>query len=333
MVARIVARCKLPPMPSSRPFVVAASLLCSAMFLEGCDRPSGGAPFDSGAVQRAVPVPSAAPGREPTTATTWSDDAGPALVVATDSGRGFVVLPTYTDSTLTDTTTFDLSLVHGTRLDLFSRPGASGEGAVLPVAPRAAAGAGCTSWPDARVTLGDAPFARNWTIGFAAGRARPIPLDPLGALAGPDSARLAAEVTRVASTVPDDAGSIFRGLPFSVRDAWRLQAAPGTEALIAGVMRRINQEANPRVEHLLMVAERDSGTTGGRFRVAYFERTNGLEETLEMSDVLAAVSLGTPPRATIVLARDFGDGAAYALLERTGVRAWRIRWSSAYTGC
>ena len=266
-------------------------------------------------------------------ATAWSDDAGPALVVATDSGRGVVVLPAYTDSTLTDTTTFDLSPLRGTRLDLFARPGASGVGAVFPTATRTVAGAGCTSWPEAAVAPGNAPFARTWTIGFAAGRARPVPLDPLAALAGPDSARLAAEITRVASTVPDDPGSIFRGLPFSVRDAWRLQAAPGTDALIAGVLRRINQEANPRVEHLLLVAERDSGTTGGRFRVAYFERTSGLEETLEMSDVLAAVSLGSPPRATIVLARDYGDGAAYALLERTGARSWRIRWSSAYTGC
>ena len=52
-----------------------------------------------------------------------------------------------------------------------------------------------------------------------------------------------------------------------------------------------------------------------------------------MSDVLAAVSLGVPARTTIVLARDYGDGSAYSLLERTGARAWRIRWSSAYSGC
>ena len=273
------------------------------------------------------------PGRGRTEATAWSDDAGPALVVATDSGQGVVVLPAYTDSTLTDTTTFDLSPLRGARLDLFARPGAAGAGAVVPLGPRTAAGAGCTAWPVARVTSDDAPFARTWTIGFAAGRAQPIPLDPLAALSGADSARLAAEITRLASTVPDDPASIFRGLPFSVRDAWRLQASPGTDALVAGVLRRINQEANPRVEHLLLVAERDSGTTAGRYRAAYFERTNGLEETLEMSDVLAVVSLGLPLRATIVLARDYGDGAAYSLLERTGVRSWRIRWSSAYTGC
>lgn len=303
------------------------------MLLGGCERPAPEVPSESGSAPVLAPAPNATPGRDASVTTTWNEDAGPALVVATDSGRGVVVLPSYTDSTLTDTTTFDLSQVRGTRLDLFSRPGASGTGALLPTATRAAAGAGCTSWPDAAVAPREAPFARLWTIGFAAGRARPIPLDPLAALAGPDSARLAAEITRVASTVPDDAGSIFRGLPFSVRDAWRLQAAPGTDALIAGVLRRINQEANPRVEHLLLVAERDSGTTGGRFRVAYFERTNGLEETLEMSDVLAAVSLGVPPRATIVLARDYGDGAAYSLLERRGARSWHIRWSSAYTGC
>lgn len=320
-------------MPTFRRVAAVASRLACASLLLACDRPARESAADSASAPRPAPAPVTLPGTGASDASAWNEEAGPALVVATDSGRGIVVLPTYTDSTLSDTTTFDLARIRGARLELFSRREDAGPASLHLLPGHAVAEAGCTSWPAARVTPLDGSHAATWTIGLAAGRAHAIPLEPLADLGGADSAKLAAEIARVASSLPDNAGSIFRGLPFSVRDAWRMQAAPGTDALVAGVLRRINQEANPRVEHLLLVAERDSGDSRGRFRVAYFERTDGLEETLEMSDVLAAVSLGTPPRATIVLARDYGDGAAYSLLERTGARSWRIRWSSAYTGC
>ena len=38
-------------------------------------------------------------------------------------------------------------------------------------------------------------------------------------------------------------------------------------------------------------------------------------------------------RPTLVVARDYGDGMAYALVERLGDARWAVRWSSAYAGC
>jgi hypothetical protein len=56
---------------------------------------------------------------------------------------------------------------------------------------------------------------------------------------------------------------------------------------------------------------------------------------VETDEVLAGVLLGHGPRVTptIVLDRDYGDGNAYTLIQRTAPRQWRPRWSSAYVGC
>ena len=297
-----------------------------------------------GACERKPAAPSAESARAagdstaPATATPtgagigWSPEAGPVLLVQDESGplRALVVFPDFTDSTLTDTTTFDLAPVRGMTADLFSRGGVVSRGATLAPASENEHDDGCTGWPPARVAApgGAAPAA--WTIGFVAGRAQPLALDSLAGMATRDSARFAADVARLASGLPDGGGSEFRGLPYVVRSAYRFTIAPGTEGLVADLMRRVNQEANPRMEHLLLVGEREGGD---RWQPAYHERTAGAEETLEVSDILGGVIVGDPARPTLVMARDYGDGTAYALLERTGPRSWRVRWSSAYAGC
>ena len=45
---------------------------------------------------------------------------------------------------------------------------------------------------------------------------------------------------------------------------------------------------------------------------------------------LAAAMQRTP---TLVIGREYGEGFSYALIERTGPKKWRLRWSSAYAGC
>ena len=257
----------------------------------------------------------------------WSELAGPVLVVPAGSAeRATVVLPAFTDSTLTDTTTFDVAPLRGTRLDLLGRGGLVRAGVDLEPSAELDRPAGCTGWPLARLTSEGVP---QWTVAFAAGRVRPVPLDSLEGLTGADSARLAAEITRAVSALPVG-DSAFAGRPFLVRAAYRFAVAPGVEGVAADVMRVVNQEANPRAEHLLVVLEREAG---GKWRPAYVERASGHEETLEVSEVLAAAVIGDAAWPTIVLARDYGDGTAYALLERTGTRQWRVRWSSAYAGC
>lgn len=267
------------------------------------------------------------------TRTAWDATLGPVLVV---SGGGqhdaSVIFPTFSDSTLTDTTTFDTSVLSGMSVDLFSRAGRIGAGRLRAASPRARDG--CVVWPEASVTITDlVTNAGTWTVGFAAGRTVPLELDSLESLTGADSARLTVEVARLASMVPADTAMAFHGIPFFVRQVRRFRTDSGTEVLIANVTRRINQEANPREEQLLLVAERDGTRPDSRYAPVYHERVSGQEEAIETTDVLAAVTLGPGGAPAIVLIRDYGDGSAYALLIRAATGAWRVGWNSAYAGC
>jgi hypothetical protein len=102
--------------------------------------------------------------------------------------------------------------------------------------------------------------------------------------------------------------------------------------MIAEVWRTLNQEANPKQEHLLLITERDTASRA-RMDIAYTERAAGGEETLESSEVLAIARFSPTRDVSILLARYVGDGVVYALLERTGSRRWRLRWTSPYVGC
>lgn len=323
-------------MNPQRSRLAGACLVRSAPFLllfgAGCERSANPPPVDSG---MAVPSPSDT-GRV-STRTTWDPGLGPVFIVAGDSQNGAsVVFPMFSDSTLTDTTTFDTSVVAGMTVDLFSRAGLFATARLQPATHRAPDG--CVVWPGASVTVTESAASRTgeWTVGFTSGRVSPLALDSLENLAGSDSARLTADVARLASLVPEDTAKAFHGIPFFVRQVRRFRAPQGTEVLIANVTRRINQEANPREEQLLLVAERDeapSGGTGGSYVLAYHERVSGHEEAIETTDVLAAVMLGPSGPPAIVLIRDYGDGTAYALLSRAASGDWRIGWSSAYAGC
>lgn len=299
------------------------------LLIAACERETRAPTTDS-----TPPATTALPDSSASTSTraTWDPTLGPVLVIAGDGQHdASVVFPTFSDSTLTDTTTFDTSILTGMSVDLFSRAGQSGTGRLRASKPRTRDG--CVAWPEAAVTVADSAGREGaWTVGLVSGRATPVALDSLETLAGADSARLTAEVARLASMVPADTAAAFHGIPFFVRQVWRFRTAAGTDVLIANVTRRINQEANPREEQLLLLAERDGNRPDSRYTTAYHERVSGHEEAIETTDVLAAITLagGSP---AIVLLRDYGDGSAYALLTRTTNGEWRIGWSSAYAGC
>lgn len=309
--------------------------------LAACDRREP-APvvYDTAVVETpSVAVEPATPPPAPNTG--WrAAEAGPLLAVPAGSAlRAQLVFPHFTDTTLTATTAFALAPIEGDTVELFGPAGLVGAAtltAPVPPVPRTRGAdpeaPACTGWPLATLRPAAEPLS-PWRAAFAAGRARALPLDSASALTGPDSARLAADVARVASTVPQPAGSPFRGLPFVVRDARRFTPVEGTQAVVADVVRRLNLEAAAEMEHLLLVAERRAGHPNAPWTLAYVERTAGAEETLEMSEVLAAVALGPTARPTLVIGRDYGDGAAYALIERDAEGRWRLRWGSAYAGC
>ena len=265
----------------------------------------------------------------------WSESAaGPALFIAGGSPEvAQLVFPEFTDSTLTDTSAFDLGRVSGARVDLFTRAGAAGTASLASAPARPPREEECTSWPTAHLAAGSRAAPSPWAVGFLAGRATAIPLDSVETLPQPDSARLVADVARLASALPNDTAPSFRGLPFVVLAARRFSPAPGVQAIVAEVSRKVNQEARPREERILLVAERDSAVPALPWVAAYSERVSDNEETVEASDVLAAVALGPSRTPTLVIGREYGEGFSYALIERTGPKKWRLRWSSAYAGC
>jgi hypothetical protein len=307
--------------------------------IAGCDRsrsardstkPPSVAPSNTGAVTEATPVARLAG---------WNDTiAGSDLLVAgTNSSEAVVIMPRYTDSTVADAPSSDSVLGQHPRVDLFSRRGLAGAAALGAAASGNFTGT-CTAWPTATVTTAQGP-PPDWSVGFMSGHATALPMDSMMGLPSVDSARRAAAIARAASALPGDTAAAFRGLPFAVRDAHQFTLPTGDTVLAAEVVRRLNQEASPQEEHLLIVLERDTlAAPGGGpppFVVAYSERTSGPEDDVESSEMLAAVVLGRAPRQhpAIIISRDYGDGSSYTLLERMAPRRWRARWNSAYVGC
>ena len=94
----------------------------------------------------------------------------------------------------------------------------------------------------------------------------------------------------------------------------------------------MNEEANPRLEHLLIIGERPAGTRG-KYNLRYFSRTAGAEESTQATEVLAAVQIGAEKRPAIVVNIEYDDGGKLGLIERTGPDEWRATWKSAYTDC
>lgn len=265
---------------------------------------------------------------------TWDTSAGPVMFVrGNTTAEAYVIYPAITDSTPSDAVHFDSAIARNATVELFQRAG-GGEAA------RVGAPAGgewdadqCIEWPAAKMqTPASTDATSGWTVAFLKGRAKPLALDTVEAMAHADSARLAADVTRLVSTAPNDTARTFRGIPYSVRTAYRFSPAAGIEAVVADVVRTLNQEAAPLEEHTLIVGERPVGSSAP-YRLGYREVTAGSDETLESSDVLAAVSIGATPHVDLVLAREGYESNAYALLERQSDGRWKLRWTSAHTGC
>jgi len=192
----------------------------------------------------------------------------------------------------------------------------------------------CTGWPAWRIT-GARPAGGGlapWSVGFLGATVQPIRMDSIESLSRVDSAHLAADVTRLASTQAGG-GERFTGLPFTVTSLWRFRAGPGVEGVVANLVRHVNQEARPLEERTIIIAERDSSRRDERFNLAYFDRSQGAEETVETREVLALARATPDAGPMLVLGRDYGDGMAYALLQRDPSGRWREKWHSRRGHC
>ncbi|MDQ3949465.1 MAG: hypothetical protein M3282_03885, partial [Gemmatimonadota bacterium] len=277
----------------------------------------------------------------------WDAGAGPVLLVV--GGRpdaAIVVFPDVQGEHAAAELRFDTTALRGAAATLVSRAGTT-SAATLGDRTTPGEDEDCVGWPMLRVVAPSAPSGvpAPWTVGLVGARLVPVPLDSVGSLSPADSAALVAEVARLASTVPvRTAAARLRGLPFSVQDVRRFQVAPGVDAIVAQVVRRVHQEANPLEERTLFIAERDSAQQhqhqerrAGRYTLVFHERAVGQEETLEGNEVLAALTPRDTPRPMLIVARESEGGVRYVLLERAGgprsSRSWRVKWTSALVRC
>ncbi len=116
-----------------------------------------------------------------------------------------------------------------------------------------------------------------------------------------------------------------------IRAAHLFTPPAGRATVIAEIVRRVNVEANPREETLLLIAERETPTA--EWRVGYSERASGDEVNVERATPLAAVSLRPQGLPTVVIERTGADWVTYAFIQRSGDGVWQESWESAHSGC
>jgi hypothetical protein len=269
-----------------------------------------------------APVFPAAPGEN----TNWNADAGPLMIAATDGSADstVVVLPYVTDSTIGSLQGVGPP-ISGMTFDLFGRSGKISSSVAASPLPQTDTTRDCYSWPIARLQSN----AGTWQVGFLSGRAQPIPLDSIEALSGGDSALLAASITQAAATLPT-VDPTFRGLPFRVRSAYTFQLDT-MDVVVADVVRTVNEEAKPRVEHLLIFGERPHNANE-KFDVSYFTRNAGPEDTTPVTEVLGAIRVGRG-RPIVIVNVEYDDGGKFGFIERSTSGKWNATWRSAYTDC
>ena len=260
--------------------------------------------------------------------TNWDADAGPLMIVSIGNGGDSVavVLPEATDSTIASFQGTNPP-ISGLTFDLFGRAGRVVSSITASPLPPVDTSEECDSWPLARLKSSHS----NWQVGFAAGHVRAIALDSIEVLPSADSAALAVSLAQTAATLPIASDPTFRGLPYRVRSAYMFRL-DSVEVVVADVVRSVNEEANPRLENLLIVGERPVRSRG-KYNTAYYKRTAGAEESTQATEVLTAVLIGVMKRPAIVVNIEYDDGGKLGLIERIGPGEWRATWTSAYTDC
>lgn len=313
----------------SAPWTTWLAVCCGALLAAACDRETPPVTADT-----TRPAAGGAPAEPPSARADtrgWDVDAGPFLVLPTTTdgyGTGSLLLPDATELTVGDTAGVGPLLGDG-RLDLFARGGAVGVARLVVEAPPRV-DLGCTAWPVARLAVDAGVTVAPWTAAFKAGMVTAIPLDSIEGLAPRDSARLAVDLARIASRLPDDTSATFRGLPFVVLHAWQSRGLD-SGFVVATLVRRVNQEDAPQEERVVIVVETPSADAKS-WTVGWHERAAGFEDELVVAEPLLAFRVAGGGPVHLLFGRDDGVALSAAVLSRSG-GAWRVLWESAIAGC
>jgi hypothetical protein len=236
----------------------------------------------------------------------WASELGPVLIVPSDTEQTGVVLFPGTPSP---------RLIASAPLTLVSPTGdVARANASLVVSDSQVCGEAPT------IRIGEATAA--WSVGLRLRSAVTLKMDSIQALPSSDSARLVADLARLASTVTASQESRFSGLPFVVLSAHQFDVT-GTRTVVAHLVRRLPQEASPLEEHTFVLGERPARPAGDAYVLRFEQRSEGTEETADHYEVLAAVRAGEI--TFLVLSREQEARTVYEILER-GKIGWRVRW-------
>lgn len=286
--------------PPGLPWIVAIAL---GGVVAACDRQDAQPRVDTTPETATTGGPAAPP------AAAWVSELGSMLVVPSDSaGTGIVIFPEAPTS----------QMLRAASLRLLA-PG--GDSSLVQASLVVTDSQVCGEAP--LIRLQDS-LATSWTVGILGSAAGAIPMDSLEAMSRADSSKLAAELARLASTIPMQSDSRFKGLPFALLRA-RQFVTDGRRVVVSHLVRRVPHEAEPVEEHTFMIAERDSATASHALELSFHLRSEGTEETADQFEVLAAVRSGDA--AWLILARDNAAQTTYQVLERASAGRWRSRWS------
>lgn len=192
-------------------------------------------------------------------------------------------------------------------------------------------GEGCDAWPVVPLRDNSGVPLGAWRIALQAGLAEALHADSLGGLSRADSAQMVIELNKAAGLLPLDSAGELRRVPFGVTKAYRLRLPGEVEGVIAVVERRLNSEASPRTERTLLVLERQPRVKA--YTAVWRDTQYAAEDDLVAVDLLGVVQFYANHLPTVFLGLDFGDGSRVQMLQRTVGGIWKLRWSSAYTGC
>ena len=302
-------------------------LLSLCLFLTvscNSDRKSSTPDTSSTALQ---PVPA---GSQIPVTTGWQEnEAGPVMLVSSPDNPGItsVIIPGLTDSALVRERALNADSLSGMSFDLFAGSGKTATGRIENRAPSAAL-EGCLSWPQMALQLDS---QHVWRIGFRRGMATSLALDSLEDFSSADSIAATTELARLASALSVSNDPAFQGLPFTIRKAYRANSERSS-FLIGDIVRRIPQEASPREEHLLLIAEKSSGEASS-YQTVFETRASGSEDLVRTSEILGAVRFVNGGRAALIVSFEYENGSRIVLIERRAPFQWKMTWRSAYTGC
>lgn len=265
----------------------------------------------------------------------WIAAAGPVLYLPSDAGTVRLVLPLVPDDSVPVPTAVAVPAAAApATVELFGPAGLVGRASVgeYSAASQSVPVPGCDAWPELPVRRDDASAGR-WHVALASGVAEPLVLDSATALATRDSTRMIADVIRATATsaATQDSAEALARVPFAVLASHHGTLADGTALVVATVERRINAEADPRVERTTLLLERARGARA--WTVAWRERQYVAEDELVTLELLGGVRLRATGTPLVFLGLDFGDGTRVETLVRVRPGEWRVSWSSAYTGC